>query len=210
MCVLLEMHMDNILHEGLSTCWVSFVIIIHISSIFLVLHQNKLQTTFSKNPSILSPILSPFFQSFLSFFILLASHPFIKNKNKQQKKTSLAHFINRFISLISLSARPEDPITVSVYPKTLYIAAKKTARFVCKAKSPTYATLKWTKGQTGTLPPQAKDKDGILTIPSAIGWHTGTYTCTGSNQYSFDQISVQLRVAGNCGRMCGVFLSASK
>ncbi|XP_020914582.1 basement membrane-specific heparan sulfate proteoglycan core protein, partial [Exaiptasia diaphana] len=94
-----------------------------------------------------------------------------------------------------VSARPEDPITVSVSPKNLHISSGQTARFICKANSQTYYTLKWTKGESDKLPDGAVDKDGILTIESVKRMHTGTYTCTGSNQNSFDQVTVQLKVA---------------
>ncbi|EDO35776.1 predicted protein, partial [Nematostella vectensis] len=98
--------------------------------------------------------------------------------------------------MLCLLARPREPIVVSVSPKTLNLASRQTARFVCRAKSKTYATVKWSKGLKGTLPSGATDKDGVLTIPYATRIHTGIYTCTGSNQYSYDQNSVQLRVAG--------------
>ena len=95
-----------------------------------------------------------------------------------------------------ISVTPKDPIVVTVSPRTLHVPIHHTATFVCKAQSETTYTLKWTKGSYRRLPVGVVQEDGVLKFPDARRIHTGIYTCTGSNQYSEDMGSIQLRVGG--------------
>ena len=103
------------------------------------------------------------------------------------------YIIRRFIFL---SAKPKDPIQVIVSPKTLNVPVGSPAKFLCSAKSDTSYNIVWTMGLSSPLPLGAFDDKGVLMIPDSRRFHTGSYTCTVSNEFSSDQGSVQLRVGG--------------
>ena len=70
------------------------------------------------------------------------------------------------------------------------------AKFVCSAKSDTSYKIVWTRDVSSPLPIGSFDDKGVLMFPDARKLHTGSYTCTVSNEFSRDQGSVQLRVGG--------------
>ena len=87
------------------------------------------------------------------------------------------------------------PIEVVASPDSLRMEEGGTARFMCSAESETTSTITWSKG-SDPLPSYASSMGGILTISGVQKEHSGTYTCTGSNQYSADRVSVMLQVGG--------------
>ena len=88
------------------------------------------------------------------------------------------------------------PIRVSVTPKSLHIEQGGTARFICNHDSDLTSTITWRRENFEKLPSDAQVKNGIITIPNVNQGHSGLYSCKVSNQYSNDQVSVQLRVGG--------------
>ena len=81
-------------------------------------------------------------------------------------------------------------------PKSLRIEMGGTARFMCSGNSETTSTIMWSRDGGDNLPNEAVVSNGVLTIPNVQRQHSGLYTCTGSNQYSTDKVSVQLSVGG--------------
>ncbi|XP_065678288.1 basement membrane-specific heparan sulfate proteoglycan core protein isoform X1 [Hydra vulgaris] len=86
------------------------------------------------------------------------------------------------------------PIRVSVVPKSLYIEQGGVARFICNHDSDLTTTITWSREDFEKLPAEALVKNGIFTISNVNQGHSGLYSCRVSNQYSYDQVSVQLRV----------------
>ncbi|XP_077998598.1 basement membrane-specific heparan sulfate proteoglycan core protein-like isoform X2 [Glandiceps talaboti] len=96
--------------------------------------------------------------------------------------------------LTVLGAGP--PIQVIVdEPTSIQVAEGENIRIVCRAISQVTYTTVWTK-EGGSLPAGSTDFMGILTIPNIKTADSGTYTCTGSNQFAMDVGTAQVNVLG--------------
>ncbi|XP_038076283.1 basement membrane-specific heparan sulfate proteoglycan core protein-like isoform X2 [Patiria miniata] len=78
-------------------------------------------------------------------------------------------------------------------PVDLEVEEGSTLTFTCRGISQVAYTLAWTR-QGGSLPPNARDVMGKLTIPLVTEEDQGIYICTGSNMHDVDQANARLTV----------------
>ncbi|XP_071451008.1 basement membrane-specific heparan sulfate proteoglycan core protein [Hetaerina americana] len=74
-------------------------------------------------------------------------------------------------------AASREGLNLKTYPPDQIIKENREVVFQCRDEGPARASVKWSRGDGGPMPPGTRDLNGRLEMPNIQLSHTGTYIC---------------------------------